>query len=120
MNKVEFKPPKDILRWWRAPHCGPGSLDTKDTCGFCGENVLKCARRWSRACKKDPSARECGETCCGGSGLWCSGCGRFWAQDSCGECFFNELKAADGAELTLDGEQVICCCGKPLFRTFET
>lgn len=56
---------------------------------------------------------------CGGSGLWCRQCGRFWANDVCGESYNAELQSVDGAELTEVDGYVTCCCGKRLFKVEE-
>ena len=119
---MTFKPPKDIKQWWCAPHCGPGTLDTSKECGFCGANVLDCAKQLSEAVKEHPEWNFDGivngnehddpDSICGGSGFWCSGCGRFWAQNSCGESGTFEHHAADGVELELRDGKIYCVCGK--------
>lgn len=111
-----FTPPKDIKQWWLAPHCGPGTLDAEEHCGFCGRLVLDCARDMSEAVRLHPERDHYShdETPCGGSGFWCSGCGRFWAQDSCGESYLGDMHSSDGAEQVVKDDKVYCVCGKHL------
>lgn len=114
----KLKPPKDIKAWWRAPHCGPGSTDTTDDCGFCGRNVIECAEEHSESVNE--RHHQLGDDAgCGGCGFWCKGCGRFWAQGSCGESNYQEHVAADGAELYTRSGYVYCVCGKKLMKEYE-
>lgn len=104
-----FTKPANIKQFWLAPHCGPGTLDPNDLCGFCGKTRQECAQANSE------SVRLHHKQACGGSGLWCSYCGRFWAQDSCGESYNTDLQSVDGTALTEDKGYVKCYCGKRLF-----
>lgn len=110
----KFARPKDVKVFWEAPHCGPGTLDPKEVCGFCGSEKGVCARNTS-----DSIRHKDGEMVCGGSGYWCYGCGRFWANDSCGETFGTEMKSADGARMTEKDGRVVCVCGT-LLAKFES
>ena len=125
-RKKAFHPPKDIQQFWMAPHCGPGTLDPEEMCGFCGRTMRACAEAMSEAVRIYPNWNHDGcilgdghddpeeLIACGGSGFWCSGCGRFWAQNSCGESFPGEMQAADGAQQVIRDGKVYCVCGKPL------
>ncbi len=118
--------PKGVNVFWMAPHCGPGSLDPQEMCGFCGDTHEECARRMYEVVKAHPEWKHDGsiigdgqddsedQMVCGGSGFWCSGCGRFWAQNSCGEAFVGEMPSADGAKQEIRDEKVYCVCGKQL------
>lgn len=122
----QFNPPTGIKQWWEAPHCGSGSTNTAGVCGFCGDPVLDCAKRFSAFLRnaspedlEDMNKHTWGghskkhDYPCGGCGFWCSGCGRFWAEDSCGEASPDMYSAADGAELeTREDNFVYCVCGK--------
>jgi|ERR1700730_16661892 len=124
MSKRSFKPPKDIKQFWLAPHCGPGTLDPQDMCGFCGETRQECAKEATEFANEKhqlgPSKMGLGDNpTCGGSGLWCSECGRFWAQDSCGECDDLHLLASDGAEMKEKMGFAHCVCGKKLHKISE-
>lgn len=103
-----IRPPKDVTRFWQAPHCGPGTLDGTEICGFCGRSLIECAD------VNTESVATTGAQDCGGAGLWCKQCGRFWAQDSCGECNPPYLRASDGAEMAVKGEWSYCVCGNRL------
>jgi hypothetical protein len=121
---LEYTPPKDIKQWWCAAHCGPATEDTTECCGFCGRPVLECAKEFSKKIKQHPEWNHDGsildakhddpeeEMACGGCGFWCHNCGRFWAQNSCGESGSNEHQAADGAELEVRDGRVYCVCGQ--------
>lgn len=130
-------PPRSIKKFWLAPHCGPGSLDDREECGFCGAPHHECAERTSEIVREHPDWLHDGaimgdgqddpedEMGCGGSGFWCSGCGRFWAQNSCGENFPGFMQSADGARQQIrcvvpneeDGPKTVhCVCGKQLAR----
>lgn len=117
-----FKPPKDIYQFWVAPHCGPGTLDPDEECGFCGLPGKECAAYESEKVALHPDEYHDGGggdksgDSCGGCGFWCKGCGRFWAQDSCGESMPGEMHAADGADQQIIGNGVFCRCGKQLAR----
>ena len=119
-----MKPPKDIKQWWLAPCCGPLSLDIDEECGFCGESHRKCAEEYSEFVKQQPTIyigdpdRNTPRDCCGGSGFWCSACGRFWAQDTCGNYELGDNRSADGVRQTIredvdspEGCKVSCSCG---------
>jgi hypothetical protein len=119
-KRKEFTPPTDITKWWKAPHCGPGSVDDTDECGFCGEPVIDCALEASKIVNdehRQPGDGDYGEGC-GGSGFWCYGCNRFWAQDSCGNNDYESHRASDGAELVLNDDTgfVYCPCGRQLMQ----
>ncbi len=109
-----FKEPTDIRQWWLAPHCGPGSLDINEICGFCGCSRKVCA---------ESAISSSDYITCGGCGFWCSEsktCGRFWAQDACGERFEDDYLSCDGAKLTDSFDEqgrrwITCCCGTQLF-----
>ena len=119
------KPPKDIKQWWQSPCCGPLTIDDAELCGFCGDNVLECARKHSDYVREHPELNHDGmqngddqddpedTMTCGGSGFWCSGCGRFWAQDTCGNYNGTDHEASDKAKLRVDeNRKVYCVCGK--------
>ena len=115
-----FSPPNDVKTYWLAPHCGPGNLDPEEICGFCGEPQGVCAQKNSVALEMT-KREQCGveqPESCGGSGFWCADCGRFWANDSCGERFGADYAAADGAALEYreNEDMVYCVCGHQLFR----
>ena len=124
LHKLKYTPPKDINQWWCASHCGPATEDTSECCGFCGEPVLECAKSFSEKIEQHPERNHDGiidgsphddpedDMACGGCGFWCSGCGRFWAQDSCGESGSYEHHASDGAELARKDGKIYCVCGK--------
>lgn len=105
------RPPRDVKQFWVAPHCGPGTLDGNDTCGFCGLPYLRCAERNSETIAEEHRQE------CGGAGFWCKSCGRFWAQDACGSS--GDPRAADGAELSVQDGYACCCCGNRLFEYSE-
>jgi hypothetical protein len=120
---LEYTPPEDIKQWWCASHCGPATEDTSECCGFCGAPVLECAKEMSDKMRDHPEYNFDGSQlgishddpeglACGGSGFWCSGCGRFWAQDSCGESSTYEHQASDGAKLVRRDGKIYCVCGK--------
>jgi hypothetical protein len=116
-----FKPPTDVTTWWIAPHCGPGHTNRREICGFCGETCLDCALEATELVNgkhyQPGIVLEGHEDGCGGSGFWCRGCSRFWAQDACGESNGSEHRAADGATLTVgDDGYVYCCCGRKLMK----
>jgi len=136
MSRYDLKPPKDINQFWLAPHCGPGTLNTYETCGFCGRTHKECAMAFSDHINKHPDYSHDGdslgdgqddpEVACGGSGFWCSGCGRFWAQNSCGENQMEDHQSSDDAKPVLrileDGRTAVhCVCGKQwcINRQFE-
>ncbi len=124
MKRKRFNPPKDVKQWWLAPHCGEGSLDPQEDCGFCGESHLDCALSMTLNVKAhpdwyhdlcEPEQSPDDQQVCYGSGFWCGGCGRFWAQDSCGECYaLPEYHAADGLEIEVRDGKAFCVCGKQL------
>ena len=130
-RRKPFVPPKDVKAFWVAPHCGPGTLDPKDECGFCGRPGRECAAEASEAVAAHPDWLHDGcdmgnddddpddGRACGGCGFWCKGCGRFWAQDSCGERFPGEMHAADGARQEVRDGKVYCVCGRQLARLRE-
>ena len=120
---MKYTPPESITKWWRASHCGPATEDTGECCGFCGEPVLDCARELSEKIKLHPERNHDGcigyehddpedDMACGGCGFWCSQCGRFWAQDSCGDSSSYEHQASDGAKLIRKDGKIYCVCGK--------
>lgn len=113
--------PRDVKAWWKAAHCRPETADATEICGFCGANVLDCAAENSASInERGIELGGVNEDGCGGSGFWCRGCGRFWAQDSCGESSGAEHSAADGAKLKIgDDDFVHCVCGKRLMRLPE-
>ena len=125
---MKFKPPKDIYQFWLAPHCGPGTLDKDEICGFCGETHEDCAGEFSDKIQDHPDWVHDGnllgdgqddpedKMACGGSGFWCSGCGRFWAQDTCGNHTAQDHLASDEQELVLTDSSIHCVCGKKLMR----
>jgi hypothetical protein len=129
MSKTKaFRPPEDIRQWWCAPHCGPGTLDTNGECGFCGANVIVCALALTDAVKHHPEWVHDGsilgdghddpedQMACGGCGFWCHKCGRFWAQDSCGNNSGADHASADGLKLVVKDGNVHCVCGQLLMR----
>jgi hypothetical protein len=107
-KQAKFVKPTNVSTWWLAPHCGPATLDHSEICGFCGETYLDCALANSK------SIAENHEEICGGSGFWCAGCKRFWAQDACGESGWEMHQAADGARLTVQAGHAHCVCGRKL------
>jgi hypothetical protein len=126
--------PRDIKAFWKAPHCGEGSLDLDEECGFCARSQRECAEqltdffRNADDCQRKNYAYSMngegdldgpGGCLCGGSGFWCTGCGRFWAQDSCGNLNGSAHKAADGNKLQRIGEKVLCVCGKLIMWEFD-
>lgn len=114
MKKEEWNPkPKDNKTWWLASHCGPGTLDSKEICGFCGETYIKCAK------KNTESIADVHEETCGGAGFWCMECGRFWAQDACGESNEIEHRSVDGEVLLMKGGYVCCVCGNKLAKELK-
>ncbi len=123
--EVKHIPPKDIKQWWQSDCCGPCTEDTSEHCGFCGKPVLECARKHSDYVRDNPGLNHDGSILgdgyddpedtmtCGGSGFWCSGCGRFWAQDSCGNHCGSDHLSSNGAKLQTDkNRKVFCSCGK--------
>jgi len=115
MKKKNWDPkPKDNKTWWLASHCGPGTLDSNEICGFCGDTCLGCAAR------NTESISAVHEETCGGSGFWCKECGRFWAQDACGESNGEEHLSQDGAELSSKDGYVVCVCGNKLAKELES
>jgi len=104
--------PKDNKTWFLAAHCGDGTLDDDEFCGFCGETHAECAKRCTE------HQRDHMEQVCGGSGFWCynPGCGRFWGQNSCGECDNDGWYSQDGAEVRISQGYVLCVCGQRLYR----
>ena len=101
--------PKDNKTFWMASHCGPGTIDDSEICGFCGKTMGECARINTEAIK------ETGDQDCGGSGFWCSACGRFWAEDSCGESNDEPYSSIDEKCSRVDNT-LYCCCGGKLFN----
>ena len=132
-KQVKFEPPKDVRVFWRASCCGPATKDADDTCGFCGEANRDCAQAFSESVRKHPDwvhdgnilgdgqddPEEHEDRACGGCGFWCSGCGRFWAQDSCGGSSGEEHRAADNREMVVKDGLIYCVCGKQLMRQRE-
>ncbi len=109
----EWSPePKDNKTWWRASHCGHGSICTGEECE-CGRNVVKCAEANTRAIEEHK--REI-DMDCGCSGFWCWKCGRFWAQDSCWERTGSEYASSDGETMSEKGDFVHCVCGIRLYK----
>lgn len=110
---MAFRKPKDATKWWMAPHCGPGTTDANAICGFCGQTHQQCAVANTEEMRKHH------RQACGGSGFWClnPNCGRFWAQDSCGESGYGEERSADGVSLIMsdNGKKVFCVCDTFLF-----
>lgn len=119
-----FVKPGDIHTWFRLPHCGSGSTNTKDICGFCGETNEACAKELTEEVRKGRFFYTIGvgnNLSCGGSGFWCPGCNRFYAQDSCGNYELDSMVSTDGANplsVEVPGEpshrQVSCICGYKL------
>lgn len=119
MSKKEFKPPTDVSQWWRAPCCSPGTADKTKTCGFCGENVIDCALEATPIVNEkhlQPGDGDVRSEGCGGSGFWCLGCKRFWAQDCCGNCDYEGHQCSDGSSLSVVEGFVTCPCGHKLMR----
>ncbi len=128
---AKSKKPTDVKAFWVAPHCGPGTTDQTKECGYCGRSYADCAKEFTefleKATQEDledynlsmwgyPDALEERDNHpCGGSGFWCYKCGRFWAQNICGENSGAEHEACDGARLTIDPQgNVYCVCGQHL------
>jgi hypothetical protein len=116
-----FVKPADPTVFWIAPHCGPGSTDPSDRCGFCGEKYIDCALACTAAANAGLVVTGNGDVderanVCGGSGFWCNGCKRFWAQDSCGESDGLEHRCADGSKLTAVNGRAACPCGRLLMK----
>lgn len=121
-----FEKPKDITQWFSVPHCGPGTTDTTECCGFCGRNVLECAKLTTQSVKEHPEWKHDGgiigdgeddpekQMTCGGCGFWCSACGRFWAQSSCGDNFPGDMASADDKKQVIKDGKVFCVCGQQL------
>ena len=100
----------DSHTWWLAQHCGPGSTDAEELCGFCGEPMRVCAHL------NTAEIRTRHRQFCGGAGFWCPKCGLFWAQDVCGERFNAEFSNANPElKLTVKDGKVLCSCGEYLF-----
>jgi hypothetical protein len=132
VSTAKFVKPKDIKQWWIAPCCGPGSTDLKGhECGFCGKSGQECAENTSTIVagvmqlvheqgggEKSVDNPD-GPESCGGCGFWCQGCGRFWAGDVCGNSDIPFMRAADGAEMVVKGEDVHCVCGRKLATGFK-
>jgi hypothetical protein len=128
-KKKAFQPPTDVKQFWVAPHCGPGTLDINETCGFCGDSHQECAQKFSDFLRNASEVlllaysktmfgdhrdiEKMGIECpCGGSGFWCSKCGHFWAQDSCGDSGGTSHQSCDGDSLDFDdNNNVLCVCG---------
>lgn len=107
--------PNNVGQFWIRQHCAPGHADPNEVCGFCGGTHQQCAEQGSLASQRN------GDRGCGGSGLWCRECGRFWSQDVCGESYDTELVCIDGSELTVEDESevsswILCSCGARLFK----
>jgi hypothetical protein len=100
----------DSYTWWMASHCGPGSTDKGELCGFCAEPQERCAQN------NTDSIKISHKQWCGGSGFWCPSCGLFWAQNICGELFNAEFRNANPElRLTEKDGKVLCSCGEYLF-----
>ena len=105
LSKWEQKmKPDDNKTFWLTSHCRPGTPDENEICGFCGETYGDCAGRCTESVKNGRSIE------CGGSGYWCPECGRFWAQDVCGESYNGDLQCQDGTEQIVKDSHVFCSC----------
>lgn len=97
--------PERIDQWWIRSHCGPGTLNDQDLCGFCGEQYRDCAQNCTE------SIRDNGVMGCGGAGFWCHHCNRFYPQDVCGECHYaSEYVSVDGKSLIEREGKIYCVC----------
>lgn len=127
MKSIKATKPTDPKQWWEASCCGPLTIDINEMCGFCGDNHKECANKFSAFLKTatDPQLEGLNKSSfgyppddmeipCGGSGFWCSGCGRFWAQDTCGNYNGSAFCSSDDQELKLNDDNVFCVCGKKL------
>ncbi|HUW47739.1 MAG TPA: hypothetical protein VMW36_03230 [Patescibacteria group bacterium] len=107
MANVEDK----CKKFWIASHCGNGTEDENEICGFCGLTYGDCARK----CTEEIKANN--KMVCGGGGHWCPSCGRFWAQNVCGELYDGELMCKDNTEMIVTDDTddeaggVFCSCG---------
>ena len=111
MTKENWNPkPKDDKTWWLMSHCGPGTLNEKDLCPFCGRTYKKCAEICTKLIKENH------EQICGGSGFWCPKCGLFYPQDSCGETYDSEYQTWSGKQIIVKDNKVFCHCGEYLFN----
>lgn len=100
----------DSHTWWMASHCGPGSVDSSDICGFCGQSAETCAKQNTNSIKDNHFQF------CGGSGFWCTACGLFWAQDACGELYNTELRNVNPDLHLYEADGIVhCSCGNALF-----
>lgn len=89
--------------WYQNPHCAdPEGPD--DLCGFCGEKNLKCAETCTESIKSE------NQLACGGAGFWCHACGKFYANDTCGETYWT----AEGILEEKEGF-AYCKCGQKLY-----
>uniref|UniRef100_A0A6M3LL36 Uncharacterized protein n=1 Tax=viral metagenome TaxID=1070528 RepID=A0A6M3LL36_9ZZZZ len=104
--------PPDNKTWWRAPHCGPGSINGEELCE-CERTQIECAKANTKAIKKHKNELDMD---CGCSGFWCWKCGRFWAQDSCWERSGADYASADDSEMIEKDGFAFCVCGNKLYK----
>ena len=112
---------RDVNKYWKEKCCAPAFFDPADGCGFCDDTAGACAEKCSEAANAGLIVTGNGgvpgrSPVCGASGFWCRGCGRFWAQDTCGNHECEDHAAADGAKLTVVSGHVRCVCGKRLME----
>lgn len=122
-----FTPPQDITAWWCAPHCDVGCTDSEQTCPFCERTRKDCADEFtgwlSAATDRMVHALVTGgwddgyllrEEPCACSGFWCV-CGRFWANDDCGNLDPQSHRASDNVRMMELEGRLYCPCGRALF-----